>query len=252
MRRSKRTIKAPTIFDPTPDNVDLKEIEEQVINDEQPVKNNPWNVSNFEAFLFYDCPECNHKCQDRTTFAKHAILKHKHSNDLVQRMVQDGSVKIDLQAFQKISEKTMEKSKVVEAKKPKLKPESETVQCYVCGFEQCEKVQIIEHIQEQHFPEVKVSMYGIPREFQCQDCRIMFSTPGALGLHLCGVLPPRWSGDYLGAKKCQDCNKSFKKRYGLFMNLLPNIFKLLQLINVVHELNEHSLEHLFYLYPFCS
>ena len=47
----------------------------------------------------------------------------------------------------------------------------------------------------------------------------MFGTPGALGLHLCGILPPRWSGDYIGAKKCPDCGKSYKKRYDLLAHI---------------------------------
>lgn len=228
MRRSKRTIKNPKIFDPADDPLEIsdKETEVPIEQDEKPVKINPWNVVNFEAFLFYDCPECSHKCQDRTTFAKHAVMKHQQSNDLVQRMVQDGSVKIDLSAFQKISDQVNEKPQIAQVKKAKLKPQTDVIQCYVCGFEHCEKVKVIEHVQEVHFPEAKLSMYGIPREFQCTDCQIMFSTPGALGLHLCGVLPPRWSGDYSGAKKCQDCGKSFKKRYVvqfllLYIQLVP-------------------------------
>ena len=47
----------------------------------------------------------------------------------------------------------------------------------------------------------------------------MFSSPGALGLHLCGVLPPRWTGHYLEAKKCPDCNKTYKKRYDLLIHI---------------------------------
>ena len=49
--------------------------------------------------------------------------------------------------------------------------------------------------------------------------RFMFATPGGLGLHLCGILPPRWSGDYIGAKKCTDCGKSYKKRYDLLAHI---------------------------------
>ena len=29
-----------------------------------------------QSFVFYECPECNHKSQDCTTFARHAVLNH--------------------------------------------------------------------------------------------------------------------------------------------------------------------------------
>ena len=37
---------------------------------------NPWNVTNFNNFLVYGCPECTHKSHDRVTFAKHAASNH--------------------------------------------------------------------------------------------------------------------------------------------------------------------------------
>lgn len=37
---------------------------------------NPWNVTNFNNFLVYGCPECTYKSHDRVTFAKHAASNH--------------------------------------------------------------------------------------------------------------------------------------------------------------------------------
>ena len=37
---------------------------------------NPWNVTNFNNFLVYGCPECTHQSHDRVTFAKHAASNH--------------------------------------------------------------------------------------------------------------------------------------------------------------------------------
>ena len=54
-------------------------------------------------------------------------------------------------------------------------------QCYVCGKVSKFKKDIIEHIKEKHFPKVKKSMYGPPREHQCTVCHLVFSTNGALG-----------------------------------------------------------------------
>ena len=81
MRKSKRQIKPKTVFDPseTPSSMDIdkdeKEIEEStLLNNVSDI--NPWDVTNFESFVFYECPECNHKSQDCTTFARHAVLNH--------------------------------------------------------------------------------------------------------------------------------------------------------------------------------
>ena len=70
MRKSKRQVKPKTVFDPseTTTSMDIdkdekeKEIEESTLMHSVP-DINPWDVTNFESFVFYECPECNHKSQ---------------------------------------------------------------------------------------------------------------------------------------------------------------------------------------------
>ena len=78
MRKSKRQVKPKTVFDPSEttssmdinkDEKDEREIEESTLMRSVPYIN-PWDVTNFESFVFYECPECNHKSQDCTTFAR--------------------------------------------------------------------------------------------------------------------------------------------------------------------------------------
>ena len=95
---------------------------------------------------------------------------------------------------------------------------TDSFQCYVCGMQRKDKQDVIDHCSS-HFENVKTSMYGPPLEHQCDQCKLMFKTPGALGLHVCGQLPPRWTGNYLEAKKCGECGKSFKKRYDLLSHI---------------------------------
>ena len=59
-----------------------------------------------------------------------------------------------------------------ENKKKAIEPEQ--TQCYVCGEVNSVKNEIIEHIKDTHFQDVKNSMHGRPREFQCQECRLGF------------------------------------------------------------------------------
>ena len=40
------------------------------------IESNPWNVENFEAFLFYECPECLFHSSERSQFASHIASKH--------------------------------------------------------------------------------------------------------------------------------------------------------------------------------
>ena len=61
------------------------------------------------------------------------------------------------------------------------------LQCYVCGHEQ---ENITEHIKKEHYADIKSSMFGPPRQFQCQKCRLMFVSEDSLGLHVCGTVKP--------------------------------------------------------------
>ena len=56
-------------------------------------------MKNFDAFIFYQCPECDHKSQDCATFSKHAALKHhEKASKFLNRMVEEGNVELDLTA----------------------------------------------------------------------------------------------------------------------------------------------------------
>ena len=132
-------------------------------------------------------------------------------------MVDQGTVPLDLPTLESPTELHPKVPKKVK-NEPK-EPKSDLTQCYVCGEQNSDKTQILEHIKSKHFPIVKSSMYGEPRQYQCHTCHIMFSSNGALGLHLCGEIPPRWSGNTLTSKTCQECGQKFNKRFDLLCHI---------------------------------
>ena len=69
--------------------------------------------------------------------------------------------------------------------KPK-KTDLTTLQCYVCGELNASNSQMTKHIKSQHYPKVKASMFGAPRDHQCSECKLMFQSEDSLGLHTCG------------------------------------------------------------------
>ena len=38
--------------------------------------NNPWNVEDLNVFLFYWCPECEEKSENKSLFINHALSAH--------------------------------------------------------------------------------------------------------------------------------------------------------------------------------
>ena len=58
-------------------------------------------------------------------------------------------------------------------KENKLRKEPDELQCYVCGERNSMKSKIMDHIRDTHFQDVKNSMFGRPREFQCHECRLV-------------------------------------------------------------------------------
>ena len=38
--------------------------------------NNPWNVQDLDVFLFYWCPECEEKSENKSIFINHALSAH--------------------------------------------------------------------------------------------------------------------------------------------------------------------------------
>ena len=131
-------------------------------------------------------------------------------------MVQEGNVTLDLPT---LSEPTKPQNDPKPPKVPKEKPQISETQCYVCGELFSDKTKLIEHIKSKHFSVVKSSMYGPPRSHQCPQCKIVFSSHGALGLHICGELPPRWRESTLGSKTCTECGQKFNKRFDLLCHI---------------------------------
>ena len=82
--RESRTIKIPERYKSdigyTPEKKLKEEINTEISNiteiTDTKIESNPWNVENFEAFLFYECPECLFHSNERSQFAIHIASKH--------------------------------------------------------------------------------------------------------------------------------------------------------------------------------
>ena len=50
------------------------------------VKNplNPWSVEDVDVFLFYCCPQCDHRTKSKASFIEHAFLDHPESKENVK------------------------------------------------------------------------------------------------------------------------------------------------------------------------
>ena len=49
-------------------------------------KYNPWDVKSLDDFLFYCCPECDHKSITKSVFIKHAVNNHPRSQDVIDSL----------------------------------------------------------------------------------------------------------------------------------------------------------------------
>lgn len=74
-RRPQRDKKPVVIFDPSAEEMPAKSDDLKVKVVEE-VLTNPWDVTNFEAFMFFECPQCSHKTRDCQAFAIHAAANH--------------------------------------------------------------------------------------------------------------------------------------------------------------------------------
>ena len=52
------------------------------------VMNNPWDVSSLEAFLHYNCPECEDKYSTKEQFVCHAMMVHEKARDALPGILQ--------------------------------------------------------------------------------------------------------------------------------------------------------------------
>ena len=53
---------------------------------------NPWNVPTLEDFLFYNCPECPHKCRSSISFTNHAVKNHPKAKEKFGDAYEEGDV----------------------------------------------------------------------------------------------------------------------------------------------------------------
>ena len=52
------------------------------------VEYNPWNVLSLEAFLHYNCPECEDKYSTKEQFLCHALITHEKARDTLPGILQ--------------------------------------------------------------------------------------------------------------------------------------------------------------------
>ena len=48
---------------------------------------NPWDVSNIQEFLYYNCPECDTRVKDSELFVQHALENHELSKSYLNKVV---------------------------------------------------------------------------------------------------------------------------------------------------------------------
>lgn len=55
------------------------------------MEENPWSVVNLDIYLFYCCPQCDHKSKDKPNFVSHAHSCHPESKEAII----DSAIKIE-------------------------------------------------------------------------------------------------------------------------------------------------------------
>ena len=50
---------------------------------------NPWDVSNIQEFLFYNCPECDIRLKDGEKFVQHALNNHELSKFFLNKPIEE-------------------------------------------------------------------------------------------------------------------------------------------------------------------
>merc|ERR1712012_1305094 len=57
-----------------------------LLQDDVKLHTNPWTVNDLDDFLFYCCPQCDHKTQTKSLFVNHAFLSHPESQETIKSM----------------------------------------------------------------------------------------------------------------------------------------------------------------------
>ena len=60
-----------------------------IIKQENIWQENPWDVSNIQEFLFYNCPECDIRLKDGKMFMQHALENHELSKLYLNKPIEE-------------------------------------------------------------------------------------------------------------------------------------------------------------------
>ena len=207
-----------------------------------PLDLNPWTSPNIDDFLHYCCPECDLKTKDGHTFYEHAIHAHERAYkalalpEQIQTLSETPTVKtekgevyyldykaedvkceVDLPSdqedhFDDQDEEEDEFEAQPKPKRPKKSSSTSAVQCYFCseifaGGKSSQNLNEVKtHIETEHNLQINPRLFGKPREFKCEQCNIVHKDDEQLKMHICGIIPPDWTGGSLLSKaKCPKC-----------------------------------------------
>ena len=57
-----------------------------ILLNEMKIQTNPWTVNDLDVFLFYCCPQCDHKTRSKSHFLDHAFLSHPEAQETIRSM----------------------------------------------------------------------------------------------------------------------------------------------------------------------
>ena len=144
------------------------------------VKNNPWNVENIDQFLFYCCPECDMKQDNKEQFIIHAVDSHPNSHNFIP-------------IFGFKDEKSVGEQEPFEDNEIKE-----------------ENIEMLPEVKLE-IPDAEIEMERKPK---CEECDIEFSTPKSLSNHNKKLHSEDDQDNDFMNPICKKCNKEFPNRSG--------------------------------------
>ena len=189
------------------------------------IKTNPWQVPSLDEYLYYCCPECELRTKEYKLFFNHAVALHQSASVLLEEVPETSDpleVSEDIVVKEEYTETTDE---VVIDNKRKFEPDScieeegplnkkvktNEVQCYYCGYITENTTVIEDHIRDKHNSDVTNIMHGLPRDHQCEQCKVVFISEEILKVHLCGITNPSIKlCDASVIEVCDQCGLEFK------------------------------------------
>ena len=177
-------------------------------------KASPWDVTSVEAFLYYNCPECEVKSKDVNSFMSHAIEHHEIARYYVSQYDQepmednealhDIKPEIELHEDEYIEEQPLFDDMDYE-------PEVKIHKCDICEFE-CDKAsKLAAHTRKEHPIKVTPSI-------KCDQCDYTGRNMKLLRRH-----KERMHVDYNSPKNtCKDCGLQCETKDKLYYHRLKN------------------------------